>query len=761
MRIRIFIFFLLLVSGLCFSQEAKLRVMDEESGQAVPYASVSFKGMTNGVQKYSITSLGGECPNILRERSLVTISFVGYKALVDTIDPGESVSFFMEADPLQLEQVVITATRTEKALKDAPVITQLISSRQIESGGYADVQAVLEAELPGIEFQRHGTSTDINMQGLEGRNVLILIDGERMAGETRGNVDYSRLNAADIERIEIVKGAASALYGSQAMGAVINIISKQRKEKAYGSFSVKYGGFNERNYPAPDENDENYEFWKNLDRPNLNADAVLGFNLGNLHSNTSLSLHSSDGYQLYDRDSLVKEFIDPDTTIYEGLREDPTSIEGESDFTVKQRFSYNFNERLSVEAYGSYYQRHKYDFYREDKKHEFFNDLSYGLKASFQSKGSASWIFSFHSDTYNKYDYLEKLHRKDINYSNDFLNPKLIAQFSSGKIQQVVAGLEYLHESLLTDMFVYGDLIDKQASSTILFLQDEISPREDLDIVLGLRGGYHSAFGGYFTPKLSLMYRMAPLSLRLNYASGYRSPSLKELYMSWDHLGMFMIMGNEDLQPETNNYYSASLEFTRPRLNASLNAYINNFKNKIEGQWEDNQTVYRYQNIASSSLKGMDFLMKLRLFKPFVLKGAYSYVNDQNHQEGVRLSSVSPHTANLQMEYRFTRPRYQLTANISGKYIGAKEYHVMEEIEYQGELIEAWYPVHYEGYTTFRLSLAQRFPQGVNLVVGIENLFDYTAGMITFNTSTSPGRRYFVKLDLSIEKLYRSIHKSK
>ncbi len=735
--------------------------MDEESGQAVPYASVSFKGMTTGVQKYSITSLSGECPNILRERSLVTISFVGYKALVDTIDPGESVSFFMEADPLQLEQVVITATRTEKALKDAPVITQLISSRQIESGGYADVQAVLEAELPGIEFQRHGTSTDINMQGLEGRNVLILIDGERMAGETRGNVDYSRLNAADIERIEIVKGAASALYGSQAMGAVINIISKQRKEKAYGSVSVKYAGFNEKNYPAPDENDENYEFWKNLDRPNLNADAVLGFNLGNLHSNTSLSLHSSDGYQLFDRDSLVKEFIDPDTTIYESLREDPTSIEGESDFMVKQRFSYNFNERLSVEAYGSYYQRHKYDFYREDKKHEFFNDLSYGLKASLQSMGSASWIFSFHSDTYNKYDYLEKLHRKDINYSNDFLNPKLITQFNPGKIQQVVAGLEYLHESLLTDMFVYGDLIDKQASSTILFLQDEISPREDLDIVLGLRGGYHSAFGGYFTPKLSLMYRMAPLSLRLNYASGYRSPSLKELYMRWDHLGMFMIMGNEDLQPETNNYYSASLEFTRPKLNASLNAYINNFKNKIEGQWEDNQTVYRYQNIASSSLKGMDFLMKLRLFKPFVLKGAYSYVNDQNHQEGVRLSSVSPHTANLQMEYRFTRPRYQLTANISGKYIGAKEYHVMEEIEYRGELIEAWYPVHYEGYTTWRLSLAQRFPQGVNLVVGIENLFDYTAGMITFNTSTSPGRSYFVKLDLSIEKLYRSIHKSK
>jgi outer membrane receptor for ferrienterochelin and colicins len=366
-------------------------------------------------------------------------------------------------------------------------------------------------------------------------------------------------------------------------------------------------------------------------------------------------------------------------------------------------------------------------------------------------------VFSCHSDTYNKYDYLEKLDERQLNYSNAYLNPRVVGNFSLGRMQEVVAGVEYFHESLLTDMFAYGELLDKRASSTVVFLQDEIRPLEDLSIIAGLRGGYHSAFGSYFNPKLSLMYKLNPLSLRLNYANGYRSPSLKELYMNWDHLDMFMIMGNEDLEPETNNYYSASAEYTRGRLNASLNAYLNRFKNKIEGQWAEDQTIYRYMNVSESSLRGIEFLARVKILTPLYLKGGYSYVNDENRQEGVRLSSVSPHTANLQLEYRLARPRYQLTVNLSGKYIGAKDYLVMEEIESGGEVVEAWYAVHYDPYSIWRISVENRFNRALSLVAGVENLFDYTAGMVTFNTSVLPGRRYFLKMELSIDRLWKNI----
>jgi outer membrane receptor for ferrienterochelin and colicins len=255
------------------------------------------------------------------------------------------------------------------------------------------------------------------------------------------------------------------------------------------------------------------------------------------------------------------------------------------------------------------------------------------------------------------------------------------------------------------------------------------------------------------------MYTRGKLSYRLNYASGYRSPSLKELYMNWDHLGMFMIMGNEELRPETNRYYSGSLEYSGNRIHGSLNAYMNYFTDKIEGQWEEDQTIYRYQNISSSNLKGLEALLQVRILSNLDVKGGWSYVDDSHRQEGIRLSSVSPHTANLQLEYRFIRPGYKAVANLSGRYTGAKNYLVREEIEYRGELQEAWYPVHYDGYALWRMSVSQTFRRGINLILGVENLFNYTAARITFNTPVSPGRHSFIMLRLSVDEIYNSMHK--
>lgn len=746
---------ILLISQFAFANDVLLKVFDKETKQPIAYANVCFEGITTKAQHFSITSLKGEATNPVNEKSQIAISFVGYKTLIDTINPKQSKTYYLQPDVFNMEQVVITATRTEKALKDAPVITQVITAKQIESRGFETVQDVLEADMPGIEFQRHGASNDINIQGIEARNVLILIDGERMAGETRGNVDYSRLNTNDVERIEIIKGASSALYGSQAMGAVINIITKTSKQKVYANISSKYTSYNEMNYPGLNKNDEDYSFKKNLDKPNLNVSAVVGFNIKKFSSKTNFVMKSTDAYQLYDRDSLTKEYIDIDTTIYEALHKIPTSIEGTQDYSINQKFIYRFNDKLSIETNGAYYIHDKYDFYRADKKHDFYEDVSYGLKAVYQPSGGKSVIFSYHSDTYNKYDYLEKLDEKVRNYSHRYKNPKIIGNYKIGGKQMLTGGLEYLYESLESDMFVYGEMQTKQVSNSVLFLQDDIKLNSKLNIIAGIRGEYHTAYGSHFTPKLSVMYKWLPLTFRLNYAAGYRSPGLKELYMNWSHLGMFTIVGNENLQPETNNYFSGSVELSKSWVNTSLNIYKNYFNNKIEGQWSNDQTIFQYQNIEKSSLLGIDYLLKAKLSKSFMFKGGYSYVNDKNRSDGVRLSGVSPHSANVQLEYRFTKGFYELTANITGKYIGAKDFDVLDELEYRGDTIEAYYKVHYDGYSIFKLLVSQRFYNSVNLVLGVDNLFDYTADMVTFNTSITPGRRYFISLNVAIEKLYK------
>ena len=120
---------------------------------------------------------------------------------------------------LNIEQVVVTATRTPKALKDVPVVTQVIGLKDIQRSDATNIQDLLINELPGLEFSyAMSQETSLNMNGVNGSAMLFLVDGERLAGETMDNIDYTRLNLDNIGRVEIVKGAASALYGANAVG---------------------------------------------------------------------------------------------------------------------------------------------------------------------------------------------------------------------------------------------------------------------------------------------------------------------------------------------------------------------------------------------------------------------------------------------------------------------------------------------------------------------------------------------------------------
>ena len=137
-----------------------------------------------------------------------------------------------EWDVLNLDEVVITGTRVPKQLKDTPVQTTLITSKDIERSDATDIQGLLQAELPGVEFSyAMNQQVHLNFGGFGGQSLLFLVDGERMAGETLDDVDFSRIDMNNVERIEIVRGASSALYGSNAGGGVINIITKRASKK--------------------------------------------------------------------------------------------------------------------------------------------------------------------------------------------------------------------------------------------------------------------------------------------------------------------------------------------------------------------------------------------------------------------------------------------------------------------------------------------------------------------------------------------------
>ena len=147
-------------------------------------------------------------------------------------------------DSVELEPVVVTASHSPKALKDAPVVTRLITLHDIKITDATNIQDLLIQEIPGLEFGfAMSQETSLNMSGFGGNAVLFLVDGERMAGETMDNVDYSRMNLDNVGRIEIVKGASSALYGSNAVGGVINIISRENLEPWTANVNSRYNSF--------------------------------------------------------------------------------------------------------------------------------------------------------------------------------------------------------------------------------------------------------------------------------------------------------------------------------------------------------------------------------------------------------------------------------------------------------------------------------------------------------------------------------------
>ncbi len=725
------------------AQVVAVRVVDAVTGEPLPYVNVCFERLRDGRRSCTVTRAGGQASALWPDSSLVTCTYVGYRTRQDTLAAGGAREIALQPDLLHLDQVVVTATRTPRTLEQVPVITQVVRRDEVTERGIATVTEVLSQDIPGVEFQRGGFGPDMKMQGLEARNVLILLDGERLAGESGYNVDYSRLNTADIERVEVVKGAASALYGSQAMGGVVNIITRETQRPLEMNAGIRWGTPYERNYPDLQKGDDLYTYKKNLDRINGQVDLTAGMAGKHLRTRTSFIARSADAYLLYDREAVEKKYLNIDTVITEKLNRYPTGIPGYGDWQLDQKITVPVNDSLEIAFRGSWYHHDEYDFV-PDKVHQRYLDQTLGGRVRWSLSPKVESEFSCHYDRYSKYDYYEKLSEKSLHYRNTFLDPRVMVRVKTGARHRLTAGTELFDEALFSDRLFRDTLGERGTTTWILFAQDEFDLTGHLNLTVGMRLDRHSAFGAHLSPKLSLMYRLKPLTFRFNYARGFRSPSLKELYIDW-HVAWFTIRGDTHLRPETNHYLSGSVEFTRRWADLSVTAYYNHLQNKIDGMWQEGQTVYQYVNVSEARISGVEVMARLRPWRMLSLDGAYSWVHDRRPQDEL-VSSVSPHSGNVRLAWYLRKKGWNMTATLSTRIIGAKDLVMSDHLVYRGEYVEGFYPIHFDPYAIWRLSVSQYLHYGLRLTAGIDNLFDYTARVVSFNTSMSPGRTFFITM---------------
>ena len=309
-------------------------------------------------------------------------------------------------------------------------------------------------------------------------------------------------------------------------------------------------------------------------------------------------------------------------------------------------------------------------------------------------------------------------------------------------------------------------MLSRSLKETEYFAQDEWTVNKQWMVTAGLRTNFSEQFGFMWMPTVAGKYSPTEqLSLRATYSKGYRSPSIKELFFNWDHLGMFMIKGNEYLKPEKNNYISLGAEYATDRFFINVNAYANMYKNKIEGVWRiyDMQYNFEYENLASQDLIGTELLGRWKMFDFLTLNASYSYVHVSDI-DGLRISTTSPHAATAGLEYKFSKKNYTLQANFNTSIMGRKRYDVQDRLTVDGVSHDAYFRCDLPAYALCNLSVTQNLWNKMKVTLGVDNIFNYKpqtlgSGLTAFNVPATAGTRGFVQVEFKVDQFLKLLKK--
>lgn len=596
----------------------------------------------------------------------------------------------------QTQPLVITATKTEKALKDVPVRTEVVTAEALEKEHATNMVDVLRY-VPGLLLQDiHGkTGKEVWIQGLDSDRVLVLIDGERVSASTGSTIDLSQLSIANIQQVEIIKGASSALHGSSAMGGVINIITKEPESGFHGKLLSSSGSYGNKN---PD-----------------------GVDISRTHLRGELSYRGENW-------SLMGDIDDRNT--------DGFIIE-ENGFTLRGEEGYKRNGALSVgylpDDDSTYWFR--YRRYRED--------LS--LKTRVPGRGYIdrqeivdNERFSFSSDTHinDTHQLLFKI------YQETFIDETVGSTGVDRYAEIGVQGTEIQHNgyfsenTILTSGFVINkDTLEQlrggleEVPGTVsrdakeVYFQLDTWLGENWEILPGLRYEKDNVFGSHTAPKISALYSKehsdGSSRLRMSYGNGYRVPNLKERFYVFDHSHLgYMVLVNPDLEPESSNSIQLGYEFQH---NNDWRSEINFFYNDIDDLIQTPLShytniggqpvaVYQYNNVGKALTQGLEVDSEFPLGKNLRLRASYTWLQKaEDKQTGKRLVK---------------RPEDMIKAGLDWDLWDANGNLAIRAVYQSSSFIDEDNEIISPSWTQWDIKYSHTFFQYIRLYGGVDNIFD-------------------------------------
>ena len=621
-----------------------------------------------------------------------------------------------------MSELVVTGTRTPKFLKDTPIQTRVISSKEIARLDATNVQDLLQQELPGLEFSyAMNQQTHLNFSGFGGQGVLFLVDGERLAGETMDDVDFTRLSMDNVERIEIVKGAASALYGSNATGGVINIITKRNRQPWMLNVNGRYAKHNEQRYGGT-------------------------FGLSNKHWDNMLTANynSRDNYNVHSASDPVTRII---STVY-----------GDKTLNLKDQLAWSPSKNFQLTGRVGY-------FFRETVKSvdqpERYRDFTGGLRMNWDITAQDNLQASYAFDQYDKSDY-QRITRLDIrDYSNVQNSLRLLYSHTFVGDNVLTIGSDLMHDYLFNTN-LEGET--RKQNSWDIFSQYDWHINEKWEAVGALRYDYFSdGKESHLTPKLNLCYKpLYNLSVRAGYGMGFRAPTLKEKYYNFDMSGIWIVEGNANLKSEVSHNCNLSAEYTKGHYNFTYNKVKNKlataapyFKSPA-----DKLPYLPYSNLDDYGVWGGELGAQAKWNNGLGARMTYAYTNEQlaKDKDGNIINNqyipARKHALNARVEYdhQFGR-QYGLNVGLQGRVLSG-----VENVEYKDyyDVGKGTMSVKYPAYTVWKLSLVQRIGNAFKVTAALDNLFGYKPKYYYLNSPITDGVTFQIGLSIDVDKLFRT-----
>ena len=631
----------------------------------------------------------------------------------------------MAASDKDTDTMVVTASGFSQQIKEAPATISVITPEEISKKPYRDVTDALK-DIPGVTITGGGDSTDISIRGMDAKYTLLLIDGKKVSTrETRPNSDNSGFEQGwlppltAIERIEVVRGPMSSLYGSDAMGGVINIITKKVSNTWHSGVRVES--------IMPYRSKEKNTYVGSFSTTGPIIDDILGIQLygqyTNRHEDKFLNGHAA-----------------------QKLR----SLNGKLTLNVldTQSFDFDFGRSLqnSKATYPKTRTKKQGAFLRDNNR----NTFALTHNGLFGDVTTTSFV---------SYEENNNPERK-MKIRNTDVDSRVTIPFN---INMLTVGGKYNYQELHDKgNELSSDITKIDRWNYALFAEDEIKIFDNWSITAGLRYNKDENYGSNWNPRVYSVWNIDDnFTLKGGYSTGFATPQLRQVVSDWGQVtGGYayngVVLGNPALKPEKSDNFEIGLGYTNDYgIDASVTAFYTKYKDKIQSYFicdsrkiantkcfyknfsKEFDFIQGRENVDKAELKGLELSFKTPLFNDFMLSSNYSWNKSEQktgNNKGKPLNRTPKQKFNTQLDWYVTQ-KWDLWTKVA-------YYGVESTTDRSGKKIE------YPGYTFWDMGASFHINKNAKIYGGVYNLFDKDVSNADFG-KTLEGRRYFIGTEIN------------